>query len=328
MGGNTVWVVQLNDEGAFTGIRSVSLGECDPERGYTGPLANPPGISNGDKGCGFAYGKFMWNTDSLEQTSATLSLDHPLGDSSDLHVEARIVQGQSAFRYAPAVGTFSLRPDANLLQAINEAAGSDFQADANDLISVAHRFVALGNRDWQTDSEEYDLAISVEGPLTDSLGYDARISATRVDNFRTGENFVHAGRIREEIEAGNYDLVNPFSTAPQHVQAMRNAILREEIEAGGEYLEARLALEGSGFTIGKQDAAWAAGVQASTLDQHQIMVFHDDDERLILFPRCSVPEGSAMPETEMLSEPSPRCRYRCWTIWHSGSAVAPTSTTI
>ncbi len=287
VGGNTVWVVQRDDEGAVTGVRSAALGECDPARGYTGPLSNPPGIRNGDKGCGFAYGAIMWNTGSYEQKSAVVNLDHPLGEDAELHLDAKIVQGDWAFRFAPSVGSFSLTPNPGLLQAINDAAGSDFQADGNDWVSVAHRFVGFGNRDWLTDSEEYDLSVGVEGRLTNSLGYDARISAFRADSFLNGDTFVHAGKIREEVEAGNYDLVNPFSTAPAHLQAIRNASLREEIDAGQEYLGARLALEGSGFAIGGRDAAWTGGVEADTVDVHHLMVFRGRD-------------GTAYPVSEVL----------------------------
>ena len=88
---------------------------------------------------------------------------------------------------------------------------------------------------------------------------------------------MHAGRIREEIEAGNYDLANPFSDAPEHLRAMENASLREEIDAKSESLGARLALEGSGFAIGGRDAAWTAGVEAGTLDVHHLMVFRAND---------------------------------------------------
>ena len=59
VGGNTVWVVQRDEDGAMTGVRSVALGECDPAKGYTGPLRNPPGIRSGDMGCGFAYGTII-----------------------------------------------------------------------------------------------------------------------------------------------------------------------------------------------------------------------------------------------------------------------------
>ena len=281
VGGNTVWVVQRDDEGVTTDVRTVALGECDPARGYTGPLSNPPGIRNGDKGCGFAYGAIMWNTSRYDQESAVLKLDHPLGEDAELHLDARIVQWESAFRYAPSVGSLGLTLDpvrnASLLQAINDAAGSDFQADANDGFAVSHRFVGFGNRDWLTDSEEYDLSVGIKGRLTADLGYDAYVTAFRADSFLTGNTFVHGGKIRQEIEAGNYDLANPFSTAAEHRQAMRNASLQEEEDFGSEHVGARLALEGSGFTVGGRDAAWTAGIEADTVDMHQIQVFRGQD---------------------------------------------------
>ena len=110
VGGNTVWVVQEDDAGDRT-ARSVPLGECDPEYYYTGPLTNPPGITSGDKGCGYAYGNIMWETGSYEQRSAVLNLEHPLGDDAELHADVNITQGESAFRYAPSIGSFTFQAE-------------------------------------------------------------------------------------------------------------------------------------------------------------------------------------------------------------------------
>ena len=278
VGGNTVWVVKQDEDGTFGGVRSVSLGDCDPARGYTGPLVNPPGITvRGDEGCGFAYGAIMWNTDKYEQKSAVLNLDHPLGDAAELRVDANFTQGDSAFRYAPSVGSFAFTPNDPLLQVINDAAGSDFEADDDDLFVVAHRFAGHGNRDWLSDTDEYDMSARVEGRLAEGLGYEARISAYGLDGFVDGNTFVHAGRIREEILAGRYDLENPFSRAPEHRAAITHSSLRLENDFGGDSLEARLALEGSGFAIGGRDAAWTAGFELGSADVHDITVYRSRD---------------------------------------------------
>ena len=281
VGGNTVWVVQRDEDGAVTGVRSVALGDCDPAKGYTGPLSNPPGIRSGDKGCGFAYGAIAWNSSSYKQKSAVLNLDHPLGEETDLHLDANVAQGDSAFRYAPSVDSFSFAPDpvgnASLLQAINDAAGSGFEADANDLFAVAHRFVGFGNRDWRTDTEEYDVSVGVEGRLAKGLGYDVRLSAYRLDGFESGSTFVHGGKITSEIEAGHYDLANPFSDAPEHLRAIENSSLRLENDFGADYLGARLALEGSGFAIGGRDAAWTAGFELDRAKAHDVSVYRGND---------------------------------------------------
>ena len=281
VGGNTVWVVQ-REAGAVTGVRSVPLGECDPANGYTGPLANPPGITSGDRGCGYAYGNIMWNTGSHEQRSAILNLNHPLGDDAELHLDVNLTQSESAFRYAPSVGSFTFDPNGQLLDAINVAADTwaaepPFEADGNDLFVVAHRFVGHGNRDWLSDHDEVDASVSVAGRIAEGLGYDARISAYRLDGFVDGNTFVHHGTIRTEIQAGHYDLEHPFSDAPEHRQAIRNSRLRLENDLGREYLGARLALEGSGFAIGGRNAAWTAGVELESVEAHDITIYRSED---------------------------------------------------
>ena len=205
VGGNTVWVVQRDvdedEELKVTGVRSVALGECDPAKGYTGPLGNPPGIRSGDKGCGFAYGAIAWNTSRYEQRSAVLNLDLPLTENADLHLDANFTQGDSAFRYAPSVNSFSFELDPTrterLLQAINDAAGSDFEADGNDRFVVAHRFVRHGNRDWLTDTEEYDVSGGPRGP--DSGGCRLRCAHQRLPAGRF--------RVRPHLRARRQDCV-------------------------------------------------------------------------------------------------------------------------
>jgi hypothetical protein len=277
VGGNTVWVVDIED-GMLAGIRSVSLGECDPENGYTGPLDNPPGppVQPGDKGCGFAYGAIMWNTVRYDQQSAILNLEHPVGEEALLHVDANFTLGDGAFRYAPSVGSFLFSPNEDLLGAINRAAGTDFDPD-EDLFVVAHRFVGHGNRDWRWDHGEYDVSARLTGRLTENLGYDVLVDAYRLDGSLEGNTFVHEGRIAEEIRAGNYDLENPFSNAPEHLAAIARSSLTEEQDFGADYQGARLALEGDGFAIGGRRAAWTSGVRLGRVESHDVTVYRARD---------------------------------------------------
>ncbi|MXW92972.1 MAG: TonB-dependent receptor [Rhodospirillaceae bacterium] len=276
IGGNTVWVVQP-DGGGGTTVRSVALGDCDPAKGYTGPLGNPPGARPGDKGCGFAYGNIMWNTSSYEQKSLILNAAHPLDDKTELRLDANIAQGASSFRYAPSVDIFAFTPSPQLISAINEAADGAFVAGGNDGFAVGHRFIGHGNRDWHTKSEEYDISVGVEGRFTEWLGYAARIDAYRLDGSVSGNTFVHAGRIRERIADGSYDLANPLWDAPEHREAIAYSSLREEIDFGSENLGGRLALEGSGFAIGGRKAAWTVGVGLGRTEAHSLLRFRSRD---------------------------------------------------
>ncbi len=284
--GNTVFVVQRTpDSGApggfrVTGVRSASLGDCDPAHGYV-PGINPAGITNGDRGCGFAFGDIWWDTASYEQQSAILDLDHPLGDDAELHLDVNIRQAESAFRYAPSVDVFSFNLPTNptkrqeLLAAINSELPAVPIADENDRFAIGHRFVGHGNRDWVTEGEEYDISLGVTGRLAEDLGYDARIDAYRFDSFQTGNTLVLASGIRTEIENGNYDLVDPFSDDPDHKAAITRTSLTEKQDTGVESLSARFALEGSGFAIGGRDAAWTAGIELGRFESHDLLRFRD-----------------------------------------------------
>ena len=280
VGGNTIWVIQRGEDGIPTGIRSVALGGCDSADGYTGPLSDPPGppVFPGDQGCGFAYGAIMWNTSRDERKTAVLNFDHALTEEADLHIDAILTRADSAFRYAPSVGTFVFQPNEGLLEAINEAAAaSGFEADGNDWFLGAHRFVRHGNRDWRTDTEEYDVALSLEGRLAEGLGYDVRLSAYGFDAYLGGDTFVHEGRIASEIYAGNYDLADPFSDATAHLRAIENSSLVLENPYESEYQGARLALEGSGFSIGGRDSAWTAGIEMGRAEASDVTVYRSND---------------------------------------------------
>ena len=164
VGGNTVWAVTPDFD-----VRSVALGKCDPEQGYTGPLSNPPGIRHGDKGCGFAYGEIMWDTSRYKQRTAIINLEHPLGERAELRLDANIGQGEWAFRYAPSVGTFPFTPTEDVMAAIDEAAGSNITDEAA-FYAVAHRFVGHGNRDWKSKWNEYDISLGIERAVGDGAG--------------------------------------------------------------------------------------------------------------------------------------------------------------
>ncbi len=309
--GNTAFVVpgSVNSEGRFVRdeipdpdgepgdtipkpTRSVALGDCNTALGYV-PGINPAGITNGDEGCGFAFGDIWWDIASYEQQSAILDLDHPLGDGAELHLDVNITQAESAFRYAPSVDVFSITPpdvdnDSNglpdLVDAINAAAGEAI-ADSDDRFSIGHRFVGHGNRDWVTESEEYDISLGVTGRLTEGLGYDARVGAYRFDSFVTGNTLVHGKTMQTAVREGRYDLVNPLNPFPDgteeqrraHWEAIRDSSLTQEKDAGVEGLSTRFALEGSGFAIGGRDAAWTAGIELGRLEVHDLLRFRDRD---------------------------------------------------
>ena len=278
IGGNTVYIFDTSTKD----LRAVPLGDCDPNLGYTGPLSNPPGIDSGDKGCGFAYGDFWWDSPSYDQRNAILNLSHPIGERAELHVDANVTHGRGAFRYAPSISVFSVTPGERLLDAINEAASKAdpaFEATSENIFSVGHRFIGHGNRDWNWSTEEYDASASIRGRITERLGYDARVEAYRFDGSVSGDTFVDAETIRHEIATGRYDLADPLSMDQDHQAAIERSSLREEEDLGSRYLGARLALEGAGPGIGGRTMAWTAGIELGSAEAHRQLAFRAGDGR-------------------------------------------------
>ena len=279
VGGNTVYIFDWSERK----LRSVSLGKCDPALGYTGPLSNPPGINSGDKGCGYAYGNIWWDTASYKQENAILNLNYPLGEHTELYVDANVTQGVGLFRYAPSVAVFSVLPSERLLTSINESASNAdpmFIAENEDLFAVGHRFIGHGNRDWKSSIKEYDASARVKGRLTESLGYDTRISAYRADGSVTGITFVDAEAIRQEIAAGRYDLTDPLSMDPAHREAIKRSSLSEEEDSGVKYMDSRFALEGTGPGIGGRNTAWTAGIEFANVESHRRLEFQTSDGQI------------------------------------------------
>ncbi len=273
VGGNTVYILDSSE----SELRSVALGDCLPEHGYTGELSNPPGIASGDKGCGFAYGNLWWNSASYSQENTILNLNQPLGEDTELHVDANVTQGRSAFRYAPSVGIFSITPDTNLLASINSKTDSSFTAESGDSFAVAHRFIGHGNRDWKSKSTLYDVSASVKGSLTERLGYDARIEAYRSESSVSGDTFVHTETITQEIAAGRYDLTDPLSIQSDHLTAIEISSVREEENSSAKTLSSRFSLEGTGPGIGGRKTAWTAGVEFSNIKAHSLLAFRSSN---------------------------------------------------
>ncbi len=278
VGGNTVFVFNPTTKE----LRTVPLGECDPVHGYTGPLVNPPGIDSGDKGCGFAYGNVWWDTARYDQKNVILNLDHPLGERAELRMDANLRQGDALFRYAPSISVFSATPSEGVLAAINQSAldaDPAFEATSEDIFSIGHRFIGHGNRDWKTSIEEYDASASVEGLISDDLGYEGRFEAGRYDNSVRGNTFVDAETIRQEIAAGRYDLTDPLSEDPDHLAAIERSSLREEDDFSSRYMSARFAFEGTGAGVGGRDTAWTAGIEVGALEVSRLLMFRANDGR-------------------------------------------------
>ena len=237
-GGNTVFVP------IDGGTIARSLGDCQGSA-YTGELTEPQNVLG--TGCGFAWAEIAWGTERHDRESLLLNLDHPLGENAELYVDARVAQGDTAFRYAPSVGTFSFTPS----EALRQELLRDPEVDAlPETLYVAHRFVGHGNRDWHTDLEEHDLTLGVQGRFAGGIGYDAHLRYYLHDAVETGDTFVSASAIQRAVEEERYDVESPLSMDPTHLAAVRETGLRLTRDQVTDHKTARATFDGAAFEIG------------------------------------------------------------------------------
>lgn len=268
VGGNTLLI--------NTGDKTVgrSLGNCEGSA-YTGVLTQPPGASSG-VGCGFAYADIAWQTSRDKRESLFFNFDHPLGKNADVYLDFRAAWDDSAFRFAPSVGTFSFTPPEALKQKLRQDPEIDTLPNK---IFVAHRFVGHGNRDWHTDTDEYDLTLGFRGRVIDNIGYNAYVRYYRHDAVEIGDTFVSETLAQQAIERGRYDIENPFSTNSVHLAAIRNTGLKLTRDQVTDHKTARVSFDGPAFALGGGDVKWAAGAAFAHEERRNVYDYRDVENR-------------------------------------------------
>ena len=146
------------------------LGECS-EDVYTGPLTLPGPLG---EVCGFAYADSKWldGFGRRERGAVYLAAGHPLGGGADVHVDARAAQGESDFRYAPAVGDFAYTLPDDVEARLAREHGTT-TADIRDNAVLLHRFVVTAIATGRTGSR------NTTSPSASGAGSETAWATTR-----------------------------------------------------------------------------------------------------------------------------------------------------
>ena len=259
--GNTVFLVK-NDGGRVSG----PLGDCD-ESVYTGELTDPPGGFFGTV-CGFAYADIAWHLLRRQNDSAFADFSYPLADAAEIYVEGRAVKEELRLLYAPDPNVFRLAPDETLRNSLIQSGNFEGLDENNfpERITVGHRFLGHGNRQWDSDLEEYDIALGLRGDIKDNIEYDGYVHYNRYDQAVAGHTFVNEPLINAAIESGDYDIQNPLSDDERHRAAIRESSVRSEWKYETDYVEAGVELDGPLFELMGNKLRWSAGLQIAKED--------------------------------------------------------------
>ena len=272
LGGNTLFIPLTDPIAMHESTLARPLGNCEGSS-YTGELGEPQGIPG--TGCGFAYADISWHLAPLEQYQREglfLNLHYPLTQDVDLYFDVRGARADAKERYAPSVGTFPFRPSQSLAQRLL----GDPQIDtAPDEVAVAHRFIGHGNREWDTDFEEYDLTLGLQGELGEGMGYELHARYYRHDADTRGDTFVSESLARKAIQEGRYDIENPRSASPTHQSAIAETALTLDREETTDHKTVRIAFDGSAFELAGGPSAWAVGVAYADEKRRNRYAYHD-----------------------------------------------------
>ena len=268
-GGNTAWFVDLT---STPKLRYAALGDC-PTSVYTGTLSVP----GGGVVCGFPYAETSWNNfvGRSEDGSLFLTADHPFGDDVDLYIDARAAFGETRDRYAPPVGEFDLvEADSPFKGRLQLASLGLMESEVPDNARLFHRFVGHGNRDWTTDTEQYDVTAGLRGSFGDGIGHDAWLRFYRFESVQKGGTFVSEPLIEQAIAAGRYDFTNPsdpdLTTYPDHWDAVRDTSVRLTRDIVSEHTTAHVALDGPAFALPGGALRWTVGTELSRQDHRHV----------------------------------------------------------
>lgn len=268
-GGNTALFI---DQSSTPKLRYAALGDC-PTSVYAGTLSVP----GRGEACGFPYAEISWNdfVGRSEDGSLSLTADHPLGEDMDLHVDAHAAFGETRDRYAPPVGEFDLdENDSPFKSRLQLDSLGLSESDVPDNARLFHRFVGHGNRNWTTDTEQYDVTAGVRGSIGDGIGHDAWLRFYRFESVRKGGTFVSEPLIEQAVAAGRYDVANPsdpdLTTYSDHWDAVRDTSVRLTRDIVSEHATAHVALDGPAFTLPGGALRWTVGTELSRQDYRRV----------------------------------------------------------
>jgi len=190
----------------------------------TGLITRVPGFACDSGGfyllangrCSFDFNAVAANEAKISNTAVFLRADHQINDNWNIYSTANVTKVESFGRYAPVPG---------LVTAAENGPG-DIVRDNGLPTFYRHRFAAAGNRDGFTNSTNSDFLLGVQGQLTDTIGLDVGLRHTNYDFAEVGRGYIISSLANAAVNAGLYDLRNPFGASPDVLGSFTTTIAR------------------------------------------------------------------------------------------------------
>lgn len=208
----------------------------------------------------------------IENQSMFVRARYDIDNNWSTHLNSSVTRVQSFGRYAPVpsspwlVGGFGaivLSPGLPNHPATSPADGGlnpnwqSYQANANDILLLTHRFAANGPRDTSTDAHVYDLDFFVTGTIGD---FDVEFGARRVESqyYDLGRNYIVSALAQPQIDSGAYNIYDPFNVPQSVLQSFTATINRDAKFVSREY---RAIVSGDLFEMANGPVGFAIGAE-------------------------------------------------------------------
>ncbi|MCH2191198.1 MAG: TonB-dependent receptor [Gammaproteobacteria bacterium] len=230
------------------------LGSCD-ESIYAGIFSSPFGVPG--TGCGFAYANRSLQTGNLERKSVFVNGNYEISDSMTAYADVRFNNNETSGRYAPAVGFFPF------------PSSSPFNTLGRD-ISAFHRFVGHGDRDDSVELDELTIIGGLKGEFKNGIGYDFWGQWYEYDALERGNTYIQTSVLVEEVVAGRYDVFNPLSQDPTHLEAIARSGVELTRDINTSYRALGATFNGTFGEMAGGEIGWAAGAEWADEDYQDI----------------------------------------------------------
>lgn len=153
---------------------------------------------------------------------------YEVNDDWTAYLNASISRVKSFGRYAPVPsspwpGGSIFLPSNSPNHPANRFPNAGYPTDP---LFMRHRFAALGNRDTDTDANNYLVDIGAEGSIGN---FDINFGARRSDAqyYEFGRNYVVGGLAQQQISSGAYNIYDPFNNPRTILDSMIATINRD-----------------------------------------------------------------------------------------------------
>ncbi|MDX1626252.1 MAG: TonB-dependent receptor, partial [Wenzhouxiangellaceae bacterium] len=200
-----------------------------------------PGFSLSSGFCFYDFTLVSADEAAIRNESLFTRSRYEINDDWTVYMNAEVSRPTSFGRYAPVpsspwlvggFGAIRLLPGDPNHPATPPGMGGlnplweTYQGVADDIVLLTHRFAANGPRDTSTDAQLYDVDVGFQGRLGQ---FDVEFGARRTESQYTevGRNYIVSALAQPQIDAGNYNIYDPFSASQDVLQSFTATIGRD-----------------------------------------------------------------------------------------------------